>query len=931
MRALVAAAIVIGCGSSQTPAVAPKPAPPPQQPEVVVAPTPVSPLPITPGDDAPTLRLPRLFTPASYAARLSIDPAKPTFTGHLEITGTLATASSVIWLHGKGLTITKATATGVAAPIDLHVTPRGEDQLEIQTEAALPPGTYVLAFDYTGQIDLVNTAGAFGEKVDGSRYVFSQFEAVYARRVFPCLDEPDSKVPWQLTIDVPKGDLAVSNTPVTKESEAGGHHVFEFAQTRPLPSYLVAFGVGPFEIIPAGSTDGGVPIRMVVPKGKSAEAAYAAKTSARIMSLLEKWFGIPYPYPKLDFMVLPVSSGFGAMENAGLITTDAYIMLMDAKAAASRHGLWSSLVAHEGAHQWFGDLVTTAWWDDIWLNEGFATWLEEKITAEFEPSWHWEQHENTIRIEALDADSLTTARQIRQKIETQGDVLNAFDTITYQKGASVLNMFERFVGPDKFREGVRQYLKDRSWGNATSTDFVAAISKVAGRDLWPAFATFLEQPGAPELKMTVTCGARPVLALEQRRYVPAGSATPAQTKPWQLPVCVAFDDNGKRGEACTVLDAPKGELALKSCPRWVMPNVDARGYYRVDYTTKQVTALRDEAWSALTWSERRSIASDVDASALSASRAGTTKLPLVLALSLVPKLMVGDRFTIEQVGALADVVDRFAPTDQRAKLEAWLRVTFGPGAAKVGLAAKETDDLDTEESRSTLVSHAAVGNDPEIIKQALEAAGHWRTLPEAERALVLSIALDHSPELAAKLVAELKAEPSRDLRATIIEAFGRTRRAETFAAILPLTLDPKVDVRELLWIFYLYGTEAARAEVEAFYRANRDALVKRMPADATAGGVYVEARIFSRGCDPKTRDQMIQGLALLKDRPGATRVIAQATEELDQCIATRAALEPEVRGFLGGVKIPKPADSKRPETSKKPAAAPRQKSRGKKP
>ncbi|HEY0251712.1 MAG TPA: M1 family aminopeptidase, partial [Kofleriaceae bacterium] len=349
MRTLLAV-VVVGCTASQSPApVTPKPAPPP--PPVEVA-TPIAPLPVAPGDDAPKLRLPRIFTPASYAARLTIDPAKPTFTGHVEITGALSQASSVIWLHGRHLTITKATINGSAMSIDLHVTPRGEDQLELQTDAALPPGNYVLAFDYSGEIDAVNTAGMFGEKVDGQAYVFSQFEAIYARRVFPCLDEPDSKVPWQLTLDVPKGMTAIANTPVAKESEAGTHHVLEFAPTKPLPSYLVAFGVGAFDIVPAGTTQGGIPMRMVVPKGKAGEAGYAAKTGAQVMSLLEKWFGIAYPYPKLDVMVLPVSSGFGAMENAGLITMDGHLMLMDAKAAASRHGLWISVLAHEGAHQW---------------------------------------------------------------------------------------------------------------------------------------------------------------------------------------------------------------------------------------------------------------------------------------------------------------------------------------------------------------------------------------------------------------------------------------------------------------------------------------------------------------------------------------------------------------------------------------------------
>ena len=213
MWRLLALVALVGCPASQTPPPA-TPMPPPTPPPIPVAvvPTPIAPIPPTPGDDIPKLRLPRLFVPASYAARLAIDPDKTTFDGHIEISGALSTASSVIWLHGRHLSVRRATADGGAGLIALRVTPRGDDLLELTSEAALPPGPYKLALDYSGEVDTINTTGAFVESTDKLKYVFSQFEAIYARRVFPCLDEPDSKVPWQLTLDVPKGQIAVSNT-----------------------------------------------------------------------------------------------------------------------------------------------------------------------------------------------------------------------------------------------------------------------------------------------------------------------------------------------------------------------------------------------------------------------------------------------------------------------------------------------------------------------------------------------------------------------------------------------------------------------------------------------------------------------------------------------------------------------------------------------
>ncbi|MEO8842931.1 MAG: M1 family aminopeptidase [Kofleriaceae bacterium] len=916
MWRLLALAALVGCPAPQAPA---KPIPPPP-PLMVVVPTPVAPIPPAPGDVAPKLRLPRLFVPASYAARLAIDPDKPTFAGHIEITGELSTTSSVIWLHGRHLAVKHATAVGSALPIELHVTPRGDDLLELTSEAALPPGSYKLALDYTGEIDNLNTTGAFVESMDKLKYVFSQFEAIYARRVFPCLDEPDSKVPWQLTLDVPKGQLAVSNTAVAHESEAGGHHVFEFETTKPLPAYLVAFGVGPFEFVPGGSTKSGVPVRIVTFKGHGGEAAYAAKTTAHVLDLLEAKFQIPYPYPKLDILTIPLTAGFGAMENAGLVTAAARYVLMEAKPSWERRATWIAGAAHELAHQWFGDLVTTAWWDDIWLNEGFANWMEHKITAEFDPAWHYEAAELATRDVALRADSLTHARRIRQPIAEAGDILNVFDRITYDKGASILNMFETYVGSDVFQRGVTQYLKDRSYGNATSSDFIAAISKASGRDLAPAFATFLDQPGEPEIAATLVCGTSPRVELVQRRYVPAGSATADATKPWIIPVCIAFEQDGKRVETCTMLDAPTGTLALtaKSCPRWIMPNVNGRGYYRVHYTTKQATSLRDEAWPLLSNTERRAVFGDVSASAATAPRPGfldakPEKLPLVLALSFVPKMLQGgDAFALEAVTGLPGRFDNLVADDQRAKQQAWYRVTFGPAVVKLGLVPKDSDDFEAEKARSELMGTAAViARDPELVKQAQVLAEHWRDLPDASRTTVLRIAIDGDPERVGHAIAELRAVPKREDRTVLINTLAALRDPKSFAAALEVTLDPALDLRETERILSRSSTEATRAIAEAFFRAHAEALEKRLPKDEVAGTLYGIIHVFTNACDPKRRDELAGEVTKrFGSRPGGAQVVAEAIEQMDQCIATRAALEPEVRGWLGGVKIQKPTPPK---------------------
>ncbi len=868
--------------------------------------------------ELPGLRLPRTFAPASYAATLSIDPAADTFDGTIAITGEVTQATPVIWLHGRDLTIRRASAQhGGEQPIT--VTPRGADLLEVR--GAFEPGTWVLEIAYTGTLEAVNTAGAFKQHYRGDDYVYTQFEALYARRVFPCIDEPDVKVPWQLTLDVPKSVIAVSNTPVMRESEVAGKRRFEFAKTKPLPSYLVAFGIGPFDIVDGGKTKSGTPVRIIALKGRAAEAAYAAKSTARILDLLEEYFAIPYPYEKLDILTVPIVIGFSAMENAGLVTSVEQRVLFDPKQPSwqQRRG-YIGLTAHELAHQWFGDLVTMAWWDDIWLNEGFATWLGPKIVARFEPAWHAELDVLDTRMTALDADSVVSARKIRQPIAKLDDIYNAFDGITYSKGAAVLGTFEAYVGPKVFQNGVRDYLRARAFGNATSTDFVAAISAAAGKDLAPAFATYLEQPGAPELEVKLACGkGAPVVELAQHRFVPSGSPEPAVQPPWLVPMCIAYERGGKRAETCTLMTKATDTvtLASKRCPRWVMPTAGGRGYYRVRYTAPQVVKLRDEAWPLLSWTERRALFFDVVGAIgyrprgirRELAKTPSATLPLPVVLSLVPKLLAGaDRHTIEDATSLAASLDRFVADSQRPKYEEWMRQTFGPGAAKLGMLPKPGDDLDAESSRGDLLRAAAwYGRDPELVKQCVRLAPR-RDVPAAIRGLVLMVAADSSPLAHAWLLREVKTEADRNRRDDMYRALAAVRDPKRVEAALELLLDPKVEIRESLWMLLGTSTEATRKVAERFVRAHEDALLARLPDDSVTGMVGLLASLFAGSCDAAVRDDArAYTVAHFGKVAGGQRVIDQSFEAMDQCIASRKLLEPALHAFLAGLKLWKPA------------------------
>jgi cytosol alanyl aminopeptidase len=918
----VALAVLVACS-------APAPRPVPVTPVVPTPPPPV----VTPpsgadlGPAKPTLRLPKNFIATGYTAALAIDPAQTGFSGAIQITGEVRERSSVIWLHGKALTIKKATASREgAAPVELSANQAAEELLELRSASPIETGTYTIAIEYTGAYATVETAGAFVQSVAKSRYVITQFEALFARRVFPCIDEPDSKVPWQLTLDVPAKQVAVSNTPVAKESALpdGRRHI-EFERTPNLPAYLVAFAVGPFEIVDAGKTKRGVPVRIIALQGRAKDAAYAASVTAGIVDRAEAWFEIPYPYAKLDMVTIPISVGFSAMENAGMITVTESEMLFDPqKLSWGNKRSYVTTAGHEIAHQWFGDLVTMVWWDDIWLNEGFATWLENKLTAQFEPAWHEELSDLDIRGNALAADSIVTARRVREPIQTDDDIANVFDWITYQKGATVLNMFEAYVGPEKFRQGVRDYIKARAMGNATSNDFIAAISKASGVDVSAGFSSFLDQAGAPEIELAVTCGkGKPRVDLAQQRYVGPGSPEPEANKPWTVPVCVVFDKAGQRGEACTLMTNENAsfELDTKSCPRWVLGNANGRGMYRMRYTLAQATALRDEAWDKLSWTERRALFAAVQTGTegvprpmkKSVTKKAPAKLPLALALSFVPKMLAGDdRFTIGDATELVEGFNWYVPDDLRPKYEGWIRTTFGAGAAKVGLVPAPNEDLDAERVRGQLLGLVAwVGRDPDLVKQASDLVPGWHDMPAASRGLVLELATDASPDLHAKLIRDVKGETSRAHRREMINAIGSVRDAKRYEAALELTLDPKFDFRESSTLLVTFYNEAMRQVSERFVRAHADVLLDRMPKESATGEGGLFIHVMTASCDETKREEAEKFLrGTIGKLPGGKREVDQGMEELDQCIAYKKTIDPELKAWLQGVKLPKPAPAK---------------------
>ena len=846
----------------------------------------------------PTLRLPTSFVPTAYHAHLKVDPAQTRFDGEITIDAKLASASPVIWLHAHGLTIDAADASADGKkPVPLTAAPHGDHVVGLRAAHALPAGPVRVHVTYHGTLSDQEQDGAWRQQWDKAWYVSTMFAPTFARRVFPCVDEPSSKVPWQLTLEVPDGDVALSNTTATAAPAGAGWHRFEFAPTRPLPSYLVAFAVGPYELVDGGKTPSGKPIRIAVPHGRTADAAYAAKTTTEVVGMLEDWFGTPLPYDKLD-EVATANAGL-AMENPGMITYSESIVLIDPKDPASQlHHWWIDISGHEISHHWFGDLVTMAWWDDTWLNEGFATWMEPKVLAKLDPASRPDLGEVQTLARALGTDDLAKARRIRQPIAREDDVLGVYDPVSYVKAASVIRMFERWAGPAKFQAGVRAYLAAHADRHATADDFLDAITAAAGVDVKTPFETFLDQAGAPRITATVACaqGADAKVALHQERYLPKGAAA-GGAPVWQVPVCVVYNDDrgGRASRECTLLAKPDGAMTLHArCPTWIYANADAAGYYRVGMTPEHLHAVLDKGWRSLEETERLALANDV----LAMVRRGDVDVGA--ALDLVPRLLQEKPAAfVELALRITGRVQDFVPDAQRPAYEAWLRKTYGPLAKKLGWRARKGEDADADRLRASIVPLVANdGADPALRAEAVKLAASWQSLPSSIRGSLLRAAVQDGPTFDA-LYAQVPSVTDRQLLEDLVWALPATRDPDRRARALALALDTHVPWDLAVSSLNSISNDAASESAGAgFARDHLDELAARLPAESKGSLAYA----VSFDCDPATRDAAVQAAESLRKHPGAPHAVDQAIERLDECIAQKALQAPALATYFGKVK-----------------------------
>ena len=843
-------------------------------------------------------RLPAIATPENYKLAFTPDLGKDTFSGKEIIQIRLLKPSTKIVLNAIDIDFQEATVTAGASSQKAEVTlDKENEQATLAIETELPAGLATIDIKYTGILNHDLRGFYAGKQDDGNKYAATQFEATDARRAFPAFDEPAYKATFDVTIVADKGLTVISNTKAVsiKDGPAEGKRTVRFATTPKMSCYLVAFVIGNFEYI-EGSADG-IPIRVYTSPGKTNLATFALAAAEQSLTYFDKYFAIKYPYGKLDMIGLS-DFGPGAMENTACITyREAFLMLDEKHAAVDTKRFIASVIAHEIAHQWFGDLVTMQWWDDIWLNEGFASWMSSKPIEAWKPEWHIELSDVRDTTQALNLDSLENTHPIHQEAHTPAEILELADDITYDKTASVLRMLESYLGKETFRAGVNNYLRQHAYGNASAADFWNALTQTSKKPVDKIMSTFVEQPGAPFVSVKTQChGSSESVSLAQRRYVYDRAKFEAGgDQLWRIPICIK---DAHASQKCELLTQKEQTTSLAACSPWIDVNAGARGFYRSGYDSDNVRALAKVSESALSPADRIMLLSDVWASV----RVDRDKIGDYL---MVAQGLQSDRTpeVFSLMIAQLQYIGRYLVTDSdQQSFRSWVRDLLAPIAADVGWEKKTGESEEMQSFRSDLMRGlGGIAHDPDTEALARKLA---------ERELVNPSSVD--PELASNAFMIAAANGDAAFYDKVLEHLKTANSPEEktlYQQALISFRDPSLVERTLQ-----YAVSSARSQdadliigrvmrnpegaklAWDFVRSRWQTADKANGAfgGSSAGGLVASTGSF---CDSAMRDQVKQFFAE-HPVPTAERRLKQALEQIDYCIDMKDRQGPELASWL---------------------------------
>jgi aminopeptidase N len=842
-------------------------------------------------------RLPDNVLPESYDLKFEPNLAGATFSGDETIHVRLQKSASSIVLNSAEIKFEEVTITAGSSRQTATVsTDEKNETATLTVPNSIPAGLADIHIRYTGILN-DKLRGFYLSETSRRRYAVTQFEATDARRAMPCFDEPAFKAVFRIALVVDKGDTAISNGRILSDTPGPGDakHTLQFSPSPKMSTYLVAMMVGDFACIQGGAD--GIPIRVCAVPEKKDLLSFALLSAENILKFYDRYYDIKYPFEKLDLIAFPDFSA-GAMENTAAITyRETLLMIDDKTASVDSHQAVAFVLAHEMAHQWFGDLVTMKWWGDIWLNEGFATWMSAKPVEAWKPEWHAELAEIQGTGGALSTDSIASVRAIRGKAETPAEIQTLFDGVAYGKAASVLRMVEAYVGPEVFRKAVNAYLAKHAYGNATAEDFWNQVAATSGKPVDKIMAGFTEQSGAPLVTVKTACqGNTTQVTLSQERYFAnAAKFAAGSSELWQIPVNLRAA--GSKESAYRLLTQRSQTFELPGCSPWVYANAGGRGHYRGSYESAALAKMGTELETSFSPEERIHFLGD----AWAMMRVG--RLSIGDYLATLEKLQAERSRAVVEVmlARIPQIHDSLVAPADRPAFEKWVRNFLRPIANDLGEAPAPGESDDRRGLRTDVLGTlTAYGRDPQLLAKARAVVEAYMKDPTsvdpafAGNALAIS-AFEGDAALYDKYVEHLKTPKTPEEYANYMGAIGQFRDPALTKRTFDLFLSPVVKNQDL---FYLFGPltnsdSDTQAAAWKLFKADFKAIQEKAGPGLGPGFAQV-AGVF---CDAKLRDDSQQFIAAL-NLPGAERPLQNAKDTVNACIELRSLQQANLADYL---------------------------------